>query len=420
MARKAARSRQILLYMAPMAPHSIPNRSIHKVRTSGGIILRSAFTKFLRKVAETPSAVRSIARAAFFPAITAETHADFITCRAAICKRDLRNMGRSRIPMRLDIFRRCPIRRCRAFTHNFIIYDSGALPGAIRGKTFWSRTACRAGSWKAKSLRTVPHSERRDISWPVTSDDRWFRPVDIKLGPDGAIYVCDWYDQQVNHFRNHEGKIDQSNGRIYRLKAKDAKTVHNRDLTQLSSRELVNLLLNKNRWIRQTALRLLADRHDPSILALLERNGVKAQGQFGLESLWALNLSLGLNEAVALKMLDQSEPLVREWTTRLTCDEKEVSTIISDKLAHIARAETNLEVRNQLAASARRLPAAQCLPIIRHFSSTTRMRTTTECRCSCGGLSSRNANPIVMRSFTSSKTVRSGNAPSSSNICSVV
>ncbi len=252
------------------------------------------------------------------------------------------------------------------FTHNFIIYDSGALPGKYEGKLFGieplqGRIVESQITPDGSSFRT------QDISWPVTSDDRWFRPVDIKLGPDGAIYICDWYDQQVNHFRNHEGKIDQSNGRIYRLKMKDAKTAHNRDLAKLSSRELVDLLLNKNRWIRQTALRLLADRRDPSIMSALEKNILKSRGQFALESLWALNLCQGLNEAIALKMLDHQDPLVREWTTRLICDDGNVSTPVSEKLVRIARVETDLEVRNQLAESARRLPAAQCLAIVREL-----------------------------------------------------
>ena len=46
----------------------------------------------------------------------------------------------------------------------------------------------------------------QDIGHPIKSSDGWFRPVDIKAGPDGAVYVCDWYDAQVNHYRNHEGK----------------------------------------------------------------------------------------------------------------------------------------------------------------------------------------------------------------------
>ena len=39
-----------------------------------------------------------------------------------------------------------------------------------------------------------------DIGDAVTTSDPWFRPVDIATGPDGALYVADWYDRQVGHY----------------------------------------------------------------------------------------------------------------------------------------------------------------------------------------------------------------------------
>ena len=64
--------------------------------------------------------------------------------------------------------------------------------------------------------------QTRDVGLAVSTRDPWFRPVDIKLGPDGALYIADWYDRQVNHYRNHEGQIDAGNGRIYRLRARES------------------------------------------------------------------------------------------------------------------------------------------------------------------------------------------------------
>ena len=54
--------------------------------------------------------------------------------------------------------------------------------------------------------------QTRDVGLAVSTADPWFRPVDIKLGPDGALYIADWYDRQVNHYRNHEGQIDPATG----------------------------------------------------------------------------------------------------------------------------------------------------------------------------------------------------------------
>ena len=255
------------------------------------------------------------------------------------------------------------------FTHNFIIYDHRALPAQYEGRLFGVEPI----QGRIVESEIVPDRSSfrtRDISRPVTSDDRWFRQVDIKVGPDGAIYVCDWYDQQVNHFRNHEGKIDTSNGRIYRLKGKDkhAPAAHPADLSRLAPAQLAKQLTHPNRWIRQTVLRLLADRRDPSLIPMLSSTLSGSSGQIALETLWALNLCGGLTEAVALKALEHPDPFVRLWTARLLGDTRSVSSSVAGKLASLGATEPNLEVRNQLAATAVRLPAPEAMALVRSLA----------------------------------------------------
>lgn len=251
------------------------------------------------------------------------------------------------------------------FTHNFIIYDGGQMPDRYRGRLFGvepiqGRIVLSDLFPDQSTFRTT------DLGHPVISEDRWFRPVDIKVGPDGAIYVCDWYDQQVNHYRNHEGKMDPRNGRIYRLKAKGAKPVEPFDLSRLSSDRLVELLRHQNKWHRQTSLRLLADRRDSFVSRALVKQIQESDGQTALEYLWALNLTGGFTEEVALETLDHPDPFVRLWSVRLVGDEKVVSKRIATKLIQMARTESHLEARSQLVCTARRLPVAECLAIIRN------------------------------------------------------
>ncbi len=254
-----------------------------------------------------------------------------------------------------------PVQR---FTHNFIIYDGGALPDHYRGKLFGieplqGRVVETDIEPDGSTFRTF------DIGHPVTTSDQWFRPVDIKVGPDGAIYLADWYDAQVNHYLNHEGQIDKSNGRIYRLKAKGAKPIKPFDLGKLSSQDLVGLLGHTNKWFRQEALRLLGDRKDKSVIPRLKNLVDKNTGQLALEAFWALNLSGGLDDETAIKTLGHPDPFVRLWTVRLLGDEQKVSPVIAKKLAAITASEPNVEVRAQLACTAKRLPAVDALPIVR-------------------------------------------------------
>jgi putative heme-binding domain-containing protein len=257
--------------------------------------------------------------------------------------------------------------RVPRFTHTFLIYDAELLPRRYHGLMFGV----------APLLNHVTLSEVRpdgssfqtsDVGLAVASSDPWFRPVDIKLGPDGAIYIADWYDRQVNHYRNHEGQIDPEHGRVYRLGAK-ANSTGDRprpvDLTGLSTPELVSLLEDSNEWKRQTALRLIGDRHDASIAPGLKKTLLETTGQRSLETLWALNLVDGLDESTAMKALAHSDPYVRLWTARLLCDQNNVPPLIAAALVRRAAIEPDVEARAQLASSARRLPARDALPIVR-------------------------------------------------------
>jgi len=253
--------------------------------------------------------------------------------------------------------------RIPRFTHNFVIYDHGALPERYAGRLFGveplqGRLVMSEITPERSTFRT------HDLGHPVTSDDRWFRPVDIKVGPDGALYVCDWYDQQVNHFRNHEGRMDAENGRVYRLKAKGARPVRTPDFGKATPAQLIQALEATNRWTRQTALRLLADRKEASLVAPLTEALFRSRGQTALETLWALNRSGGWTEALALRALTHPEAAVREWTVRLAGDTRTVSEPIARALVALATGEPDLGVRTQLACTARRLPAQLGLPLV--------------------------------------------------------
>ena len=247
------------------------------------------------------------------------------------------------------------------FTHNFLIYDSGVLGPAYQGRLFGVEPL----QGRVVMSELIPEGatfRTRDVGYAVTSEDRWFRPVDIKLGPDGALYVADWYDRQVNHYRNHEGQLDVSNGRVYRLRARNKPATRAPDVSRLPSDKLVALLQSPIRTLRQQALQLLADRQDHSVTPSLEalRNGASS-----LEVFWALYRLGAWVDADAVKGLTHANPQVRSWTARLLGDERRVSPGMAQAIERLALIEPDLEVRNQLAATARRLPAGPGLALVR-------------------------------------------------------
>jgi putative membrane-bound dehydrogenase-like protein len=252
------------------------------------------------------------------------------------------------------------------FTHTYVIYEGANLPDQYLGKLFGvaplqSHVLYSAVESHGSTFKT------RDLGHVLTTADTWFRPVDIQVGPDGGLYVADFYEQRIDHASHYQGRIDRESGRIYRIRGKSVSPAPKFDLGRLSSAELLETLGHENKWFRQEALRLLADRREaslvPQLRALLEEN----EGQLALEALWALNLSGGLNEDVAAELLEHANPYVRLWTARLMCDDRQVSDSLAEKLADLAYREPHVEVRSQLACSARRLPAPQCLAIVRRL-----------------------------------------------------
>jgi len=256
--------------------------------------------------------------------------------------------------------------KVQRYTHNFILYEGGALPDRYRGKLIGIDPM---SNW-LPLVEFRPRGatfETRDLDAVVRTDDRKFRPVDIKHGPDGAIYIADWRDFQINHYRNHEGQITRDDGRILRIRGRDAKPgVAAFDLRRKTAAELVELLRHDNRWWRESARQVLAERRDAAIVPGLRAELARGTpGQFALEALWALNLSGGFDEALARELFRHVDPFVRLWSVRLVGDTREASTTTAAALFALAQTEPDVEVRSQLAASAKRFPAAIGLPIVR-------------------------------------------------------
>lgn len=250
------------------------------------------------------------------------------------------------------------------FTHDFVIYEAATLPAAYRGHLFGveplqGRVVEAECSKDGSSIRT------RDVRHVLTTDDPWFRPVAIDVGPDGGIYVADFYEDRIDHAAHFAGRVDTKSGRIYRITRKRAPRVGRFDLRELSSRALLALFSHANPWYRQTALRILVGRRDASTIPVLQRQLQGGEGGAGaLNALWALSQSTGWNERSALRLLHHHDPHVRRWTVRRVGDDGCVGSVMAAALEKMATEESSVEVRSQLAATARRLSVGVALRIV--------------------------------------------------------
>jgi len=246
------------------------------------------------------------------------------------------------------------------FPQAFIYYEGGAMP-QIEGQIVVAMSL--TNRVQASQVLTDTSTFRTIDTLPlVTTEDKTFRPVDIEVGLDGAIYIADWVDVRLSHL-NPMDTWDKTNGRIMRLVAKGASRTPVMDLRKQSADELIALLAHSNREYREHARRLLTDRPDviaPKLQGMLARNEPAA-----LEALWVLQLRHEIGESGLRAALRHPNEHVRRWAVRLLGDNRKVNAETAAALAALAQTDADVEVRSQLASSARRLPAGQALPIIR-------------------------------------------------------
>jgi len=111
-----------------------------------------------------------------------------------------------------------------------------------------------------------------DLPPLIKSTSRSFRPVDAKFGPDGALYICDWYNPIIGHYQasfRHPDR-DKTHGRIWRLTAKGRPLTKSPLLANASVENLLEQLKSPDRWTRQFAKRVLADRPTEQVAAALK------------------------------------------------------------------------------------------------------------------------------------------------------
>lgn len=163
----------------------------------------------------------------------------------------------------------------------------------------------------------------------LASTDAWFRPVNMYVGPDGALYVLDYYRQIIEHpewMADDVGKSDAvyngvDQGRIYRITPKGTATIDWSSKLKLgdeSSETLITYLSNPNSWWRQNAQRLLIDRNDKSVIPLLEKLAFQTDDALGsLHALWTLHGLSALTADVLTVGLRNPSAGVRENAVRM-------------------------------------------------------------------------------------------------------
>ena len=189
----------------------------------------------------------------------------------------------------------------------------------------------------------------------MKSTDKWYRGLAIKYGPDGSVFVSDWYDARACH---QQTPHDRRNGRIYKITYLDARQSPVA-LAKLGDAELVKLQLHANDWFVRHARRILQERGPNPETHRALRDMIadaKLTVPQRLRALWALHVTGGFDEAAAKPLLAGKEPWLCAWAIQLLCEKSAPSDETIKDLARIARLGESQVVRLYLASALQRLP----------------------------------------------------------------
>ncbi|WP_428667289.1 PVC-type heme-binding CxxCH protein [Runella sp.] len=158
----------------------------------------------------------------------------------------------------------------------------------------------------------------------LASKDAWFRPVNFYVGPDGALYVIDYYRQIIEHPEWMSDEITQSGalyngtdkGRIYRIvpnKGLPMNWLGKLNLSKKSATELAKLLDSDNSWYRRTAQRLLLHRQAKEAVPALRALMTKSQRpEAQAHALWLLDGMKSIEKDDIVQALRNKTAGVRE------------------------------------------------------------------------------------------------------------
>lgn len=209
------------------------------------------------------------------------------------------------------------------------IYRGNRLGDEYMGDAFAGESAQNVVIHRDMDADGVTFTARRanpDVDF-LASTDSWFHPVNFATGPDGALYIVDFYRELVEHPQwAHDDKsegvdwrVGEGHGRIWRVvkKGDDAVRWFPQALGHVTTTELVHQMMSPVSWVRETAQRLIVERQDFTAIPRLRQTLESDVALARLHAMWTLEGLGQLRDDSLLMMLKDTEPRLRVHAVRI-------------------------------------------------------------------------------------------------------
>ncbi len=157
----------------------------------------------------------------------------------------------------------------------------------------------------------------------LTSEDKYFRPVNMEFGPDGCLYVADWYNKIISHneIPTTDPTRDKSHGRIWRIRHISQQPREIPDFYAMPTPELVGWLKSPSLWAKRAAWHQISERPqretEPIAADLVRLAADKTQDETSrILALWSLEGMVHRDEDLLISLLHDPEDDLRREAVR--------------------------------------------------------------------------------------------------------
>ncbi len=245
-------------------------------------------------------------------------------------------------------------------------WDNLFIGNPVTGRVNRDRLVRRGASYQAVEMPDF-----------VSCEDPWFRPVDVELGPDGALYIADFYNRIIGHYEvplDHPGR-DRRRGRVWRVvyaPQGSSPPPAPPDLTKWETARLVQALGHPNLTLVRLCVQELVLRKRQEVRSAVLQvfdNSQASSGQQRAFALWVLHRTGGVPTEVISRAAVDPSPLVRAHLLQLLAQcswpfqaaDREVPVL---KLVHRALEDRQPVVRRLAAVALGRHPRLENIPAL--------------------------------------------------------
>ena len=248
-----------------------------------------------------------------------------------------------------------------------MIYQGGAWPAKYNSQFFMGNIHGRRVNMDVPRVKGSSYVASHGSDF-LLANDAWARFINLRYGPDGNVFLIDWYDTQACH--TGDVKIwDRSNGRIYKICYRGTKW-EPVDLGKNTDGQLAELLFHDNEWYARHARRLLQERRklDDEVTQTLVQTALKyKEEKKRLRALWTLHAVGELTHALLTEFLKDESEAMRAWAVQLGMERPENDLITVDQLVKLAEKDTSPTVRLAVASALQRMDLRDREMVLEHL-----------------------------------------------------